>query len=313
MATSNSTDFTQTRDEIITDCLWLMGIIGEEDTPNANQISKCSNILNKMIKGWEAQGIHLWTQQEGALFLSSGKQYYDITGSGTDIAGDDVIFTTLTLDASGASLSVASVEEMNVLDNIGIKLDNNTIFWTTIASLGSLSINLTDSLPSQASASNNVFVFTNRVDRPLWITSARYRSAGGYERPLLPKGRDDFMRIPNKSAIGPANTVYYSPKVNSSRLYVWPTCDDVGDCIRFSYTRRIQDFDAGNNTPDLPQEWLEAITYNLCIRVAPAFGLSTQKLNPDISIIAINSLEEMKLMDGEDGSTKIVPNYRYDY
>ena len=81
-----------------------------------------------MIKGWEAQGIHLWTQQEGALFLSSGKQYYDIIGSGDDIAGDDVIFTTLTLDASGASLVVESVEEMNVLDNIGIKLDNNTIF-----------------------------------------------------------------------------------------------------------------------------------------------------------------------------------------
>ena len=54
-----STSFSQTRDQISTDALMLLGIYGSEDTPNTNDLNICSNLLNKMLKGWEGQGIHL--------------------------------------------------------------------------------------------------------------------------------------------------------------------------------------------------------------------------------------------------------------
>lgn len=313
MTTSNSTNYTQTRNEIIADSLVLLGVYSQGDTIDARDYTFCSNILNKMVKAWEGRGIHLWTCQEGVIFLTADYQKYLVTNSGSDIAGDDPVFTTLTEDGSGTTLTVDSIVGMNISDNIGIKLDANTIQWTTISALPtSTTITIAASLTSSASSGNNVFVFTNRIDRPLEITSARFRNAGGYERPIPVKGRDDYMRIPNKDAPGKANQCFYSPKVASASFYIWPVADDVGDCVRISYLRRIHDFDNSTDTPDLPQEWLEAITYNLSVRIAPSYGISTEKLNPDITLIAQQSLGEMELWDSEQGSLNIVPNYRYD-
>jgi hypothetical protein len=125
-------------------------------------------------------------------------------------------------------------------------------------------------------------------------------------------GRDEFMQLPNKPQVGPCVSYYFAPKVSDAWFYTWPTADDVNSCIKFSYLRRIQDFVASTDNPDLPQEWLEPITYNLAIRIAPAYGIATQKLNPDISVIAQSSLQEMQLWDSEEGSYRICPNYRYD-
>lgn len=314
MTTSNSTDFILTRDQIITQALNLLGVYGQGDTVSPNDISFSAIALNMMIKAWEGQGIHLWTSAEAALFFTAGKQKYSLASTSTDIAGDYPIFTILSSTASGSSLIVTSTTGMAVNDNIGIKLDSNAIQWTTIASIpDSTTINLNASLTGTATNGNNVFTFTNRTDRPLEISSSRYKYAGGIERPLTKKGRDDFMKVPDKTTTGKANQYYYTPKVSDSWLYLWPTADDVGDCLRFSYSRRIQDFDSSSDTPDLPQEWLEPIVYNLAVRLAPGFGIATAKLNPDIAMIAQTSLQELQLWDSEEGSLNIVPNYRYDY
>lgn len=313
MTTSGSTDFNQTRDQISTDTLMLLGVYSPGDTPSAADLAFCSNILNKMVKAWEGQGIHLWTTKEGAIFLTQSQQKYSLSNTSTDIAGDDVIFNTLTTTTSGSSLVVGSTVGITAGDNIGIKLDNNTLFWTTVSVVGSTTtLTLTTGLSSIASSGNNVFSFTNRIDRPLNITSARFKTATTYERPIGVKGRTEFMQIPNKTAQGKANQWYYAPGVSDATFYVWPTADDVGDCIRISYSRRIQDFDAASDTPDLPQEWLEPITYNLAVRVAPSYGISTQKLNPDITLIAASSLQEMQLWDEEEGGLRVVPDYLWD-
>lgn len=312
MTTSLSTNYTQTRNEIIADSLTLLGVYGQGDTVTTNDYNFCSNILNKMVKAWEGQGIHLWTQVEGAVFLTADQQSYSLINTATDVAGDDVVFTLLTADGSGTGLTVTSTVGMTALDNIGIKLDDNTIQWTTISAVGSTTtLTLNASLSSTASSGNNVFVFTNRIDRPLDIISMRFRNYSGNERPIEVRGREDFFNMPNKDISGKANIFYYAPAVSTSRLYVWPTADDVGDCLRISYSRRIQDFDTSSDTPDLPQEWLEAITYNLAVRVAPSYGISTQRLNPDISVIAAYSLAEMQSWDSEAGSIQICPSNDY--
>jgi uncharacterized protein YaiI (UPF0178 family) len=315
MATSNSTNFTQTRNEIIADVYQILGVYGSGDTVSSNDYTLASNLLNKMVKAWQAQGIHLWTEQEAALFLTEGKQSYSLSSSATEKTGDDPIYTTLSAAASSSatSLTVTSTSGMTAADNIGIKLDDNTLHWTTIVSVdSSTALTITSGLASAAASGNNVFTFTTRTDRPLHISSARFRHASGTERPLEIRGRTQFMQIPNKSSTGKANQCYYSPKVSTATFYVWPTADDVGDCIPFSYVRRIQDFDASSDTPDLPQEWLEPITYNLAVRVAPAFGINIQKKDPSIAVIAAQSLMDMMLWDSEEGSVHIVPNYRFD-
>jgi hypothetical protein len=202
---------------------------------------------------------------------------------------------------------------MTALDNIGIKLDDGTLQWTTIVSVDSTTtLTITAALTGNAATGNNVFTFTNRVDRPLSIMSARFRSTSGVERPLEIMGRTAFMNLPNKAMTGKCNQIYYSPKVSTATLYTWPVCDDVGDCIAFSYLRRIQDFDSSSNNPDVPQEWLEAITYNLAIRLSGPCGIDVMKRDPDIKEIAVRSLMEMQLWDAEESSVSIVPRERFD-
>lgn len=314
MTTSGTTSFSLNRDQIITTALNLIGVYGQGDTVSANDITFMANLLNMMVKAWEGQGIHLWTYQEAALFFTLNQQRYNLSSTSTDVTGDDPVYTTLTANGSGTSLTVASNVGIAANDNIGIKLDSNVIQWTTVLSIsGTTIVNLNASLTSAASSGNNVFAFTTRTDRPLEITSARYKYSSGLERPLTRKGRDDYMRIPSKTTPGKANQYYYAPKVSNSFVFLWPTADDVGDCLPFSYIRRVQDFNTSTDTPDLPQEWLEPITYNLAVRAAPGFGIATNKLNPDISAIAQTSLLEMQLWDSEQGSINIVPNYLYDY
>jgi hypothetical protein len=314
MALSGSTDFTQTASEIIYDAFMLLGVYSSGETASSGDLSLAQNILNKMFKAWEGKGIHLWTEQEGAIFLTEGQQSYSLTSASTDIAGDDPRYTTLTSDASGTTLVVTSTTGMAAADNIGVKLDDNTLHWTTIVSVDSATgLTITTGLASAASSGNNVFTFTNRVNRPLSLRSVRFKSSSGVDRPINILGRKQFMEIPNKVSTGKANQCYFSPKVTAADFYVWPTADDVGDCLAISYCRRIQDIDSVSNNVDIPQECLEAATYNLALRLAPAFGINLAKRDPAIALIAASSLQDMMLGDSEQGSIHVVPNYREDY
>jgi len=313
MSNSGNTSFSQTAAEIIADSLTLLGVYGQGDTVSAADTTFCMNILNKMVKNWEGQGIHLWTANEAAIFLTVGQQSYRTGATDTDVGGVDPIFNSLTVNASGNTLSVQSTVGISIGDNIGIQLSTNVLQWTTVATIPDVNtITTVANLNAQALAGGSVFSFTTRLDRPLQIINARFwAQGGGFERPIEMQGRTQFMYLPNKTQTGKAVAAFYAPKVNDSFFYVWPVADSCGDCIRISYVRRIDDFNTTADSPDLPQEWLECITYNLAVRVAAAYGIATSKLNPDISTIAQSSLAEMSMYDSEPSSLHIVPNYDY--
>jgi len=76
MATSGSTNFTQTRNEIVYDALQLIGVYGVGKTISAEDMNFSVNILNKMIKSWEGKDIHLWKMVEGVLMFTDSLIVY---------------------------------------------------------------------------------------------------------------------------------------------------------------------------------------------------------------------------------------------
>lgn len=76
MATSGSTNFVITRDEIITDAYSHLGHLDEGETLNSERLSYGARQLNKMLKAWAIKGLHLWTIYENALPLVDGKSSY---------------------------------------------------------------------------------------------------------------------------------------------------------------------------------------------------------------------------------------------
>lgn len=309
MSTSGSIDFSLTRDQIITTALQEIGACGEGETPSANAVTRASLKLNALIKHWHTQDIHLWTESEGTLFLVSGQNTYtlDQTGS-TDIAGKDVVESELASDGITTTLVVEDATGMNALDNLTVVLDDGSLQHTTIASIANDTLTLNDSLTSAASEGNSVFVYTNKVLKPLHITEARIRTPDSVDRPIKLFGRNEFMRIPAKTTSN-SNVIamYYSSQRDNGKIYVWPTPDDSNYRIKFTYLRTIEDFDSSGNTADLPQEWLHALILNLAVTCAPSYGVNLKRDYPDLAANAAMALEELKAWDSEGSSMYIVP------
>ena len=79
MATSGTTDFSVTRDDIIKRALRLIGATSQGETPTATQISEAALSLNGLVKAWAADGMPLWAITEKTLALVSGQDVYTVS------------------------------------------------------------------------------------------------------------------------------------------------------------------------------------------------------------------------------------------
>lgn len=320
MATSGSVNFNQTRNEIITDALQLIGIYGVGRTVSAEDMTFANNLLNKMVKAWQAQEIHLWTKEEGVLFIADNTGEYTLSNESSAAKAtkaDDAVITELNGAAlvSATSLTVDSTAGMAANDNIGIVLDDDTVHWTTIVSVdSSTTLTIDDGLASAAADNNNVYTFTNRINKPLKIHSIR-RVTGidsgstttQTEIPMQMISHSDYFDLPTKSHNGLSSHFYYNPDISNGKVYLWPRPNDPEMYFRFTYTRQLEDFDSASDNADFPSEWLECLTYQLAVRLAPAFG-KDQKAIAAIAPLASTMLKNMLDYDRELSSVYIQPD-----
>ena len=84
MTTSNSSDFTISRDNIIKGALRLVGALALGETPTTDQVTEASESLNLLVKSWQADGMPLWARGSYNMALTLGTQMYTI-GTGQTI------------------------------------------------------------------------------------------------------------------------------------------------------------------------------------------------------------------------------------
>ncbi len=309
MATSGSTDFNLNRDEIIRRSMRILGVIEEGEDPTAEQITNGTTALNIMIKAWEAHGLHLWKQKEGRLFLESGKVSYNLGATGDNASAESVITQIATAASTGAgTIEVDSIAGISNADIIGIVLDGNaSIQWTTVnGAPAGTTITLTDVLTGDAAVNQNVFAYTTILERPLRISNIRRRDSSANDVPITQIARQTYMDLSNKSSTGNVVQVYYDPKLDNGILYVWQAPADVSKVINFTFESSIEDFDNIANNPDFPVEWLEAITYNLAVRLASEYGILPQELQMTAQL-AQAFLEDVKGWDREPVGITLEP------
>ncbi|KKN77955.1 hypothetical protein LCGC14_0355200 [marine sediment metagenome] len=280
MATSGSVDFTRTRDQIIRGALRLCEAIAAGETPSSEETVEASEALNLMAKAWQADGIHLWAQDEGVLFLEKGTAKYSLGPSG-DEASTAYVTTTTTADiaASGTSLALTSITGISASDNIGIVQDDGTFHWDTVSGTpSSLTVTLTTGMTSAAASGNRIFTFTSLIMRPIRILDARLKVNNGNEIPFVDMlTRDEYFDLPNKTNQGKPVQAYYDPQLTNGEFHIWNAADDINDVVLFTFMRPIEDFDAAANNPDFPQEWENALKWNLAVEIAPEYGVPMDK------------------------------------
>lgn len=279
MATSNSFDFNQTRTEIITDALVLTNVLEAGETPSAEDDAYAARQLNRMIKTWMVDGIHLWTRQEAYLFVQKSQARYQIGNGAKAALVSDAVRTELSANASSgdSTIPVDSVSGIAASDNIGVVLDDDTIEWFTVSSISGTDITLSGSLGGNAATDNQVFAYTSDINRPLRVIDAQRTSAEDVDTPIITVSHEEYQRLPNKTDTGKTNELYYQPLRDTGIVNLWPEPETAADRIRMTALLPIEDMDSNPNNPDFPQEWLDALVWGLAARLAPSYGVPRQR------------------------------------
>lgn len=309
---SGTTTFEQTKNQIIQKALMLIGAIGAEDTPSNWDYVFAGDMLDMLIKAWEAKGIGLWLLTEATLFLTSGQASYSIGGSTSANTGANSVVTTSTATAiTGAStITLASVTGMNVSDTIGIVLDVGTTQWTTISAINTstLVVTLNATLTSQASSGTNVYDYATVMSNPINITQVRFQYNGGIERECTRLMREQYFALPNKTVKGKPTQFFYDRQLNNGTLYFWPTPDSALDRVNYTFKAIIQDTGTGSTANmDFPQEWILPVTYGLATILAPAYG-KDQKIQQSLGPLGQQQLKDAQGYDVDEGSIFMMPD-----
>jgi hypothetical protein len=312
MATSGSSDYTITRNDIFDAALAMVNVVEFSETPSSDDYDACALMLNLMVKAWMAKGAKLWAMKQATLFLADGTASYSLGASGTHCTHTYVQTTLSTDEALGStSLSLTSTTGMSASDNIGIVLDDGTIHWTTISGAPGAPTTIVTGLASAATSGNVVFTYTSKINRPQRIDSeAMYRhTSAGQDTPVKLISRSEYAQLANKTSEGKIVQAYYDPQLGNGTLYVWPTPDDATEVLKFWYERLLEDFDAAANNPDFPIEWGEALIFGLADRLCAVYQVPLQQ-RQWIKAEAKEKLDEAMAYDREPVSVFFQPDRR---
>jgi hypothetical protein len=77
-------DYTQTRNDIITRALRILGVVAQGETPTSVQIDEASKALNGLVLAWQSDGMPLWAIKTHTMPLVQGQATY-VLGYGVPI------------------------------------------------------------------------------------------------------------------------------------------------------------------------------------------------------------------------------------
>ena len=203
--------------------------------------------------------------------------------------------TVTSVTASGAT--TGNIEVGVVGDFIGIELDDGTVQWTNAAAaVSTTTLTLMDALTDSVAVDNHVYTYTHKAQRPLEIDEVRLHTSDDNERPLLMVSRQEYMALSDKDSAGSPNQVYFNPTRTNAEFRVWPAPDDTKEWIMFTGKYPIQDMDTTSHDIDIPQEWFEALAWNLAVRLAPKYG---RPIDPNVLLMAAKFKENVLEFDRE--------------
>jgi hypothetical protein len=304
MPTSGSKDFSVTRSEIIRAALRKCGVYDQGEAVPASEEQDAAFALNVLVKEWSARGIDIWLRKELTVFITgNNKKVYSIGPTGDHATTDTPVVSTLSADAAAlaTTLSITDTTGMSDGDFIGIKLDDNELFFTTLTTVATGTIAV--GLPSAASSGSAVYTYTTKANRPTNMIYVMRRNNNEIDVPVELIGENRYQSLSLKEQEGPTTQVWYKPTLDNGSLSIWPTGGNNGGYDRLIFQARFHpdDFDAVSDEPEFPIEWSNALIFHLAHDLAPEYGVDRQT-RADLYRIAERKLEEQLEHDVENAS-----------
>lgn len=307
--------------DIVNRALRIVGEYDEGDAATTAEKTSAELALNSMIREWAAtDGVGLWLRKRCILILNRGKQRYSLGPTGTPGTVDDFHFfydteliensiltdevalqTTISIDDdtwvdyAGNSIAKTVLADADV---IGIRQDDLTIHWTTVATAaaGADVVDITTGLISAASAGNKIYTYTTRAPRPHGIVYSYRESTSRSSTAVDMIGRREYESLSMKNSTGVPTQAHFDPGLhettsasNSSTLHVWPVknpesydklvmvCEFHPDIITSTATDEVQ----------FPDEWASCLAWSLASELALEY-----EVNPRLAMMIDQKAKE---------------------
>jgi hypothetical protein len=285
MATSGNILISPTRNQIIEHAARLAGALRDGESLGNAKINKFNYALNAMVKHWQGKGLKVWTVDEAVLVPQADQTVYTLGPASTDHAARASDFFQTEVSAAGAldGATASPVEDTTniaVSDHVGIVVDDGTVHWSTVASKTSSQITINAAIDDDASAGAVVFTYTTKLSQPIKIPDDMirlYDFGEDISTPVIGVARKDFRMLSTPASTGRVSQVFYDKQLSNGRLEIWQTPSRITNYLKFTYWRPIETFETAADNPDLPEEWLLCLGFNLAKIVAPEYGLGEKR------------------------------------
>lgn len=270
MAISGSYNFSVTRNEIVAGALRILGVIGEGDTPSADQYTTGSEALNMMVKAWQAEGLPIWVIKQCWVEVAQGKQKYSIVNINSDgeavSSGAANMFPLKVYQGWWRSrTAVTSGWVANTSKSL-----NNTVYPTTE---NGFYYNCTTAGTTHATTEPTwpTIVGTTVTDGTVVWTAVAWDQI---DIPAVQLSEQEYSFLGNKSSSGSPIQFFYKKLRTSGELSLFPVpgSADTGKRFYFLAQTPFADFDASTDDADFPQEYFRALKFGLASELSFDYG-----------------------------------------
>ena len=283
MATSGTTTFTVTRDQIIEAALRSLAVLEEGATPGPNALENASFSLNLILKKWQSEGIKIWTIKEYTLPLVPNQTSYTIGPSATynlnaakplrliqaylrDLSNNTSSVGKISLTSGGSGYTVQPTNPVSATGGTGSGATFNLTFTGAVvtsvmlANTGGSSYTVGDVLTMGGGTFTTAATVT--VDSLLSVYT---------DMPMTVISQQEYNMLSSKQSQGNVNTVYFKPWRDYGELSVFLTPNTFtaeNYELHLFVQTPIEDISSANQNFDFPSEWFLALKWNLAADLA---------------------------------------------
>jgi hypothetical protein len=279
MATSGSTDFNLTRNQIIIEALEYVGAIYEGETPTAEAVTSAARTLNIIVKAWQTHGLNLWATEWATKTLSA---------SSVVLGTDAVDYECIRNHTSGATTRPVTGGDYST-------------YWKELSTTAG-------GAWATATAYTSVCNLTFSADL-LEIDEAFVRY-GESDYPITIITRQEYFEITSKGSVPGRPTQLYLDRQETPVGFLYPYPDSATDyVIHYAKVRKLEDFDSTLDDADVSQKYYDALVLGLASRLAMKYGNTPQQIS-QLNALYSNSFRAALADDNERADIQIAPRRR---
>lgn len=256
-------------------------LLPQQQTPDV--ITLAQQNLYLLLLNLSNRGLNLWAIEKQLIGCEIGQSLYQCPVGTIDLL--NLVYSQPTqvtgTDATSANGITTQLASSTKVVRVGIKLSavvaSDTL--TLSSSPDGVSYTTAETLTKTDWAANtwywidlepsatNVYFKAEFTTGPATFTEF-YLATAIYDLPVSQWSRDTWSVINDKAKAGHPSTNYYFEKLLRPQVTMWPVPDVDYVHLTMFVHRQIQDVGTLMQTLEVPQRWVEAIVWQLAVRLA---------------------------------------------